>query len=118
MSYVTNAMFSPGVLEPHYNTEKFVHCVASTDEARGQTFRLLNDEWTDYGGTKYLERDVWVAAFNYVPPSVLKRALASVDWESSHEAQLFICDQEDEGWSVVSAAEAQGNADARRREAS
>jgi hypothetical protein len=53
------------------------------------------------GGPKYLEAEVWVGAFNYLPMPDFVAHLKSLAWDSPAEVQLLVRGQEAELWSFV-----------------
>jgi hypothetical protein len=52
------------------------------------------------GGSKELEGEVAIAAFNHVPPHVVLGILRSAPWLSADVVQVAIMGQEDDAWSI------------------
>lgn len=99
MSYVTNVMLHYG-LEDEGKLEEINALVAPLNN--GQEFRDITsgpsvDLW---GGHKYPEVNLVAAAFNYWDDDATKKALAGIEWERPDLIQLFICDQEDDAFSL------------------
>ena len=53
------------------------------------------------GGSKGLEVDVRLAAFNYVLSSEVIEAIRATEWESPESVRLFWCDQESDAFVQV-----------------
>lgn len=95
MSYVTNA-----ILSAHPDTAaKINEEIAKRDKRKQQFIGPLDDCWPNYGGTKVLERDLWVCAFNHFPPHLILEAIRAVfprgdgdEWDAGW--QLIVADQE------------------------
>ena len=55
-----------------------------------------------YGGSKALEADLYVAAFNYFPEAKFLEFLRTLPWTQPHLVQVMIKRQWDEnGWSIL-----------------
>src|SRR5215218_2926506 len=48
-----------------------------------------------YGGTKYLEVDLYVGAFNHLDRRAFVTHLRGIAWEHPEDVQLLICAQDD-----------------------
>lgn len=66
------------------------------DAYNGQCFSPDLNKWDDVGGHKFLECNLFVAAFNLLDLQALIDFLATLPWESDpYEVQLMVCEQED-----------------------
>lgn len=101
MSYVTNVILNVGLQGKSKIDEvnKFFE-----DTERNVGFVYVDDKekvpngW--YGGTKYLEVDIAIGAFNYLDLEGLKIHMHEMEWESPEDVQLLICDQEENRFSI------------------
>jgi hypothetical protein len=74
----------------------------------GKGFVSVDDEalpkgW--YGGTKYLEADLYIGAFNYLDLPAFLEHLRSLPWSEPRSVQLFLRDQDDERFSLINLME-------------
>ena len=96
MSYVTNIILNLGLqgkkleeVNQFFDGEKgFISC---DDDS-------LPRGW--YGGTKMLEVDIAIGAFNYIDLDKIKQHIQNIKWEEPEDVQLLICDQEDNVFSI------------------
>lgn len=98
MSEVNNTMLSFSVLEAE--ARRMVEVNASS-LLREQVF-VDNTGYpaTGWGGSKYPEKPVWAAAFNYVPLEDVLEAARSAKWEYPAEVQILWHGQHDDLWTV------------------
>lgn len=98
MSYVTNVILSMGMEgEKLEQVNKFF-------DGNQKGFVSCDDEslprgW--YGGSKMLEIDIAVGAFNYLSIDELVEHLKTIEWQEPEEIQLLICDKDDNRFSIV-----------------
>lgn len=91
MSVVSNVIFKTALGDEdavallNKNFEPGVPFVSCDDEK-------LPDGW--YGGTKYLECEIYPAAFNYLDKDELVKIIEAIKWEFPESVQLFIQEQE------------------------
>ena len=95
MSNVTNLILSFDIRE---NEEARIAEVNAYSFRRGVGFRDLTECG---GGTKYFEIPVWGGAFNYLDLDDLLAHLRTVDWESPGLVRLFVCEQWDDSFRLV-----------------
>ena len=104
MSRVTNAILTSSVGEDF--AARLIEVGAAISEwsgaAEGQNFVSVEDPslphgW--YGGYKFLECDIAIAAFNYVGPQVIMDAVSAAKWRDPGLVRVFILDQEDDCFS-------------------
>lgn len=98
MSYVTNIILFMGILNDADEKILEVNDYFGDDQ-RG--FVSVEDEslpngW--YGGSKYLECDLFIGAFNYVNLKALIIHLKHIEW--ADVVQLMILDEEDERFRI------------------
>ena len=100
MSYVANTILTFGVLEDAKlrlaEVNKFFD-----DDCKG--FVDCNDEslpigW--YGGSKMLETNICIGAFNYLKVDELIEHLREIKWEEPKNVQLIIQNQNDEKFAI------------------
>lgn len=56
------------------------------------------DQGLWYGGSKFMEANLWAGAFNHLDLDALKAHLRSLPWTEPKHVQLFIKEQEDDIW--------------------
>lgn len=98
MSYVTNLILYIGIGN---DVDEKIKEVNKYFEDNGTGFVSVEDEslpdgW--YGGTKYLECDLFIGAFNYVNLNGLIRHLKTIKW--NHVVQLMILDENEEKFRI------------------
>ncbi len=54
-----------------------------------------------YGGTKYLECNIYVGAFNYFHLDDFLKHLNSIKWKAPEDLQLFVKDQHDYKFRII-----------------
>lgn len=101
MSHVTNVILT--ALE--YDNEKLHRAIAGYPEAicgyGGEFGPPLNDREENlekirvFGGSKFLEADVWVGAFNYLDLPALIEFLRLLPWKNPKSVRLFVQEQDD-----------------------
>lgn len=103
MSYVTNALVSFSIMEDADERMAEVN-ERLADAARGQQF---GDIWRSdiYGGHKFMEVPLYGAAFNYVEVRSMMDALQAARWKEPEHVRLFICDQDDDTFSMLKLGE-------------
>lgn len=97
MSRVTNVILTWSIMEDD-NVIGEINEVVRQANDRGQRFvsckdPSLPDGW--YGGSKMLETNIAIAAFNYFGPSEVIDALTLVKWQEPENVRVMICDQDD-----------------------
>ncbi len=105
MSHVTNLVLSIGVDDRCYGKINQVNQffreiekgLISCDDPS------LPRKW--YGGTKMLETNLYIGAFNHLDIPALLGHLRSIAWESPSEVQLLIKDQNDERFRLINVME-------------
>lgn len=112
VSYVTNAIFTYSILEKdrareadlHLATARvFVHDINDRDAVEDcwhQYWLRLDDNYDAYGGSKAMETQVFVAAFNYFDDVAFMAEVATIPWEHPAEVQLIAMRQEDDRWHI------------------
>lgn len=110
MSYVTNVMLHYGLEDMHRLGEINA---ATAPLNNGQEFRDIcgaidQEEGTRWGGNKFPEVELVAAAFNYWDQDATMTALAAITWKRPDLVQLFICDQEDDAFSLYTITDADG----------
>lgn len=98
MSYVTNALVACSVLEDDEDRMREVN-EALSEASRGQQFKDISRTEV-YGGSKHMEIPLWGAAFNYVGVREIMKAVSAAAWKEPQFVQVFICDQEDDIFTV------------------
>jgi len=53
------------------------------------------------GGTKAMECDVYLAAFNYLPLAAVVRAMHATRWNEPEQVQLFVKDEDDRRFTEI-----------------
>lgn len=99
MSVVTNALVSFSILENEQERLNQANkSLATFDPHRHQEFvDITNTRTCAYGGFKVWEGGLWMAAFNYVGPHVLKEIIFEhVDWGYLEDVQLLVKGQDDD----------------------
>ena len=103
MSRVTNAILTSPCGEDFTARLKEVGESISgwSGVAEGQNFVSVEDPalphgW--YGGSKFLECDIAIAAFNYVGEEAIREAVASAKWAHPEDVRVFIMGQEDDAF--------------------
>ena len=54
-----------------------------------------------YGGSKFLERDVAIGAFNYLLLAEFLDHLRGVKWENPGDVQVIVCEQDDDRFRTI-----------------
>lgn len=97
MSYITNTIISIGMndsdklneVNKYFGEDRgFVSC-DSAGLPRG---------W--YGGSKFLEVEIGIGAFNYLNVNLLKEHIKNIQWEYPEDVQLLICDQDTDRFKI------------------
>lgn len=106
MSWVTNIILST---PPYFGKEKeeIEKKINSFFEKGDKGFVNCDDKklptgW--YGGTKMLEAELWIGAFNYINLEDLVEHLENIDWGGDYEkeeVQLIIKDQDDKRFRIL-----------------
>jgi hypothetical protein len=106
VSYVNNAILTFDVGE---RTKERIAEVNAGLESLGLNQRLRDDDLGEfgdaYGGSKCLEHNICVAAFNYVTLENFLAAVRSAAWNSPENVRVFWCDQEEDAFEPVSVFE-------------
>ena len=101
MSVVANVILSFSIWEDERDriadVNRFFERVGAK-ENRGDRFIIPPDSERWVGGTKALERPTFVAAFNYLDTEALVAHLATIGWDAPDEVQLFVCEQDEDGY--------------------
>lgn len=93
MSYVTNAILAFDSFE---NNDKILEKINAYFNGE-PGFNFVTNE----GGTKCLEVDIAIGAFNYLDEDELIEHLKSIDWSESQFVQLFLNHQDDRKFRVI-----------------
>jgi len=100
MSHVTNVVLSFSVGEPEGEDDRDVIGRVNKFFSDGGGFVLPADhDW--YGGSKFLERPTYVAAFNYLSLGHFIEHLKSLPWRFPEYVQLFVCEQDDDEYRLI-----------------
>lgn len=104
MSYVTNLILSFSVIENTLNRLKEINSYFE----EGCGFVYVEDEilprgW--YGGTKYLEVELFIGAFNYLDEEELINHIKSINFEEPESVQLIIQRQYEDTFSIINVFE-------------
>ena len=67
----------------------------------------LNNVSFHAGGNKYMQREVWAAAVNYLDPAIVAAEVGKVSWEWPESVQMLVAEDEDEAMSLVDLKERQ-----------
>ena len=95
MSVVTNVMLHVGCSEEV--TLEQINTAANV--MQGQALKDITDGEA-WGGHKYPEVTLYAAAYNHLLVDTFMESLAGVPWTEPDEVQLFICRQDDYGFTV------------------
>lgn len=95
MSLVTNVILCAEPGEEQVTLEMINEFLDKDDCVGKRGFSHINDF---AGGTKRLEADVYVGAFNYLQLEKLKEHIRSLPWEDIATVQLFVKEQDDESF--------------------
>lgn len=94
MSCVTNVILTFSVLEDDEERIKDVNkffengtTIVSCDDNK------LERGW--YGGTKMLETNVCIGAYNYLPLESFKNHIKKIKWDYSEDVQLIVQEQDE-----------------------
>jgi hypothetical protein len=88
MSRVTNVLVTAGIDEPGVPVlNKWLEL---------ENYGVLHNVTLAAGGSKAVEADVWLGAFNYLNLKEFASAVERVKWESPGSVAIFIKEQEDE----------------------
>lgn len=102
MSRVTNCIFSFCVNEKEiemmkeiniYLKKRFDQMFISADDIN------LTSGW--YGGSRFLETPLWVAAFNYFCEDEFMEFIKTLPWREPEFVQLIMQDQEEDKFTVL-----------------
>jgi hypothetical protein len=105
MSYVTNLILTFDVMEEEKEREAEIQEFFIHKDARGAGFVSCDDEklphgW--YGGTKALETNVYIGAFNFINlDDLISHLRHDVKWEYPENVRLMICDQNEEAFRMI-----------------
>jgi hypothetical protein len=112
MSEVTNLVLSLGIFDAH-GAEKYDE--HGTKMAEVNRFFEPVQGLTDvdssslprgwYGGSKMLEANLYVGAFNHLDLCRFITHLRSIKWEMPEQVQLFVKEQEDERFRLINVME-------------
>lgn len=100
MSLVTNAILCFSITNGETVSEEAINRFANEPTGcEGQRFVSCNDPklprgW--YGGSKMLECEVYIAAFNYMDVEGWIAHLRSLPWRYPEDVQLFLKEQDDD----------------------
>ena len=106
MSHVTNCILCFSVMEDDMACIREVDAFFETT-GRPQGFeKTLSQHASDglraFGGTKALETNIAVAAFNHLNLRELCQWMTThVHWQCPTDVQLFVCDQEDDRFTLL-----------------
>ena len=102
MSRVTNLILTCSLGE----REKYIISQINKFKINGNSLGIvsINDDklpkgW--YGGTKYMECNIFIGAFNYIDLRKFVEHLKSIKWEDPEDVQLIIREQDDFGFRIV-----------------
>ena len=98
MSRVTNVILSFSVLEPKYDVLQRVNAFFKPEYSTSYRGFIVPDNDLWYGGTKFLERPTYLGAFNNFNADKFMDFLETIDWIFPYEVQIFICEQDDNGY--------------------
>lgn len=96
MSYVTNVILYIGILNDVDAKIKEVNAYFEDDSFNGLVSvedEKLPNGW--YGGSKYLECDLFIGAFNYLNLRNFINHLKSIEWDLDSPVQLIVLDEDD-----------------------
>jgi len=111
MSVVTNVILSTPYFTYEYEEEAEKTINSFFGENKGFISckdKSLPDGW--YGGTKYLECNLWLGAFNHLDTDDLVEHLRSIDWvklcgdnddDVYPKPQLILKEQDDEEFRII-----------------
>lgn len=96
MSNVTNLLLSVGVEDS--GNEKRAEVNTFFDQLDTHSLVGMNDPalprgW--YGGSKMLEADLFIGAFNFLDLKAFHKHLRSIEWKEPEAVQLIVMEQED-----------------------
>lgn len=100
MSWVTNAILCLSIKNGDEVTEAQINAFADKPSiCKGQKFVSCDSPslprgW--YGGSKMLECDIYIAAFNYMDVAGWIAHLRSLPWPQPNQVQLFLREQDDD----------------------
>ena len=102
MSEVTNLILTCSLGEK----EEVVLSQINKFEVDDRSFKIvsINDKklpkgW--YGGTKYMECNIFMGAYNYLNLNKFIRHLKSIEWEDSEDVQLIIREQHEDHFRII-----------------
>lgn len=75
------------------DVEAYVFSVTSIDDPK------LPKHW--YGGTKALERDLYIGAFNHFPLEKAIEYMRTLNWKNPNIVQLIVMDDDDERFRII-----------------
>lgn len=105
MSRVTNVILAHGDLgNPEARTEQINKFFANEDGSPGGGFVHVEDKglpngW--YGGTKFLECELLLGAFNYLNLDKLIAHLRTIQWTFPDNVQLIVKGQDDDRFTTI-----------------
>lgn len=67
------------------------------------------------GGLKFFEHPTYLAAFNHIDVDELKRMFAEEKWKFPGDAQLMVCDQDEDSYTVYTALQLRQRLSAEKR---
>ena len=106
MSHVTNCILCFSVMEDDRACIRGVDAFFETTGRPHGFEKTLSQHYIEgvraFGGTKALETNVAVAAFNHLDLRAFCQWLtAKVQWEAPLDVQLFVCDQEEDRFTLL-----------------
>lgn len=100
MSNVTNVILSMGCLEDSLERIKDVNRLPSLRDLCGKFIEDQEVVQRATGGTKALEADIFIGAFNFLHTDDFLEDLKKVPWERLQEVQVFVKEQEEDVFTV------------------
>ena len=105
MSSVTNLILHIGIIEDEDAKIKEVNAFFGERENPlvGLREQPLPRGW--YGGSKYLECNIYVGAFNYLDLVRFLKHINSIQWDEPQDVQLFVKEQNDTRFKLIHGVE-------------
>ncbi|MEL6559483.1 MAG: hypothetical protein AAFQ94_14935 [Bacteroidota bacterium] len=102
MSVVTNVIIAFSASENEAERLNDIHKF----QYNNQPFRIVsvNDSklqkgW--YGGTKYLETNILIGAYNHLNLKDLIQHMSTIDWEEPEDVQVIVKEQNDDRFRII-----------------
>ena len=97
MSNVTNVILHISIVEEQYEDEPILP-VIELNKCLDKLHTRFNQVDQYAGGGKVFEATVFMAAFNHTSIAEIVRLVKSQSWKYPKEVQLFIMEQDDDGF--------------------